>query len=66
MQGILTQREKRSLFQRTGVIVAVAALAILGNAYGAFAMFHRFTHESTDDAFIDVHFVTVAPKIAVT
>src|SRR5438128_10070752 len=27
-------------------------------------MFHSFTHESTDDAFIDVHFVSVAPKIA--
>src|SRR6267378_1814672 len=56
--------KKRSLFQRPGVIVAVAALAILGIAYGAFAMFHSFTHESTDDAFIDVHFVSVAPKIA--
>jgi membrane fusion protein (multidrug efflux system) len=27
-------------------------------------MFHSFTHEITDDAFIDVHFVSVAPKIA--
>ena len=27
-------------------------------------MFHSFTHETTDDAFIDVHFVSVAPKIA--
>src|SRR5207244_672319 len=58
------EEKKRSLFQRPGVIVAVAALAILGIAYGAFAMFHSFTHESTDDAFIDVHFVSVAPKIA--
>jgi membrane fusion protein, multidrug efflux system len=56
--------KRRSLFQRPAIIVAVAALAILGIAYGAFAMFHSFTHESTDDAFIDVHFVSVAPKIA--
>ena len=30
----------------------------------AFVLVHSFTHESTDDAFIDVHFVSVAPKIA--
>jgi membrane fusion protein, multidrug efflux system len=59
-----TKEKKRSLFQRPGVIVAVAVLAILGIAYGAFALFHSFTHATTDDAFIDVHFVSVAPKIA--
>src|SRR5947207_15166802 len=58
------EEKKRSLFRRPGVIVAAAALTIAGIAYGAFAMFHSFTHESTDDAFIDVHFVSVAPKIA--
>src|SRR5882672_4093771 len=57
------EEKKRSLFRRPGVIVA-AALAMVGIAYGAFAIFHSFTHESTDDAFIDVHFVSVAPKIA--
>src|ERR1700757_4182874 len=56
--------KKRSLFRRPGVIVAAAALAIAGIGSGAFAMFHSFTHETTDDAFIDVHFVSVAPKIA--
>src|SRR5438046_198081 len=58
------EEKKRSLFRRPGVIVAGAALAIAGIGYGAFAMFHSFTHETTDDAFIDVHFVSVAPKIA--
>src|SRR5690349_20226754 len=62
--GSSGKQGKRSLFRRPGVIVAIAALAILGIGYGAFAMFHSFTHESTDDAFIDVHFVSVAPKIA--
>jgi len=56
--------KKRSLFRRPGVIVAAAALAILGIGYGAFAMFHSFTHESTDDAFVDVHTVSMAPKVA--
>jgi len=27
-------------------------------------MFHSFTHETTDDAFVDVHTVSVAPKVA--
>jgi membrane fusion protein (multidrug efflux system) len=58
------EQKKRSLFHRPGVIVAAAALALVGIGYGAFAMFHSFTHETTDDAFIDVHFVSVAPKIA--
>jgi len=58
------EQSKRSLFRRPGVIVAAAALAIAGVAYGGFAMFHSFTHETTDDAFIDVHIVSVAPKVA--
>src|ERR1700719_818163 len=62
--GSSGEEKKRSLFRRPGVIVAAAALAIAGIGYGAFAMFPSFTHESTDDAFIDVHFVSVAPKIA--
>jgi membrane fusion protein (multidrug efflux system) len=60
----LVKEKKRSLFHRPSVIVIAAALAIVGIGYCAFAMFHSFTHESTDDAFIDVHFVSVAPKIA--
>jgi membrane fusion protein, multidrug efflux system len=58
------KEKKRSLFRRPAVIVAAAAVAIVGISYGGFALFHSFTHESTDDAFIDVHFVSVAPKIA--
>jgi membrane fusion protein (multidrug efflux system) len=58
------KEEKQSFLRRPSVIVAAAALAIVGIGYGAFAMFHSFTHETTDDAFIDVHFVSVAPKIA--
>ncbi|HWY39913.1 MAG TPA: HlyD family secretion protein [Chthoniobacterales bacterium] len=56
--------ERQSLFQRPGVIIAAAALAIIGIGYGAFAMFHSFTHESTDDAFVDAHMILTAPKIA--
>jgi membrane fusion protein, multidrug efflux system len=58
------KEKKQSLFRRPGVIIAVAAFAIIGISYGAFAMFHSFTHESTDDAFVDVHTVSMAPKVA--
>src|SRR4029077_2777868 len=58
------KEKKQSLFQRPGVIIAAAALAVAGIGYGGFTIFHSFTHESTDDAFVDVHTVSVAPKIA--
>src|ERR1700719_4554559 len=58
------KEKKQSLFHRPVVIIAAAAIAVVGIGYGGFAMLHSFTHESTDDAFIDVHFVSVAPKIA--
>jgi membrane fusion protein (multidrug efflux system) len=56
--------EKKSLFRRPGVIVGITALAIVGIIYGATLIFHSLTHESTDDAFVDTHVVSVAPKIA--
>jgi membrane fusion protein, multidrug efflux system len=58
------KEKKRSLFQRPGVIIGAVALAIVGIGYGGVAMFHSFTHESTDDAFVDVHTVSMAPKVA--
>ena len=35
------KKKKRSLFQRPGVIIAAAALAIVGIGYGAFAMLRK-------------------------
>lgn len=64
VNDVSRKETKRSLFRRPGVIVASAALAIVGIGYGAFAMFHSFTHESTDDAFINAHIISTAPKIA--
>lgn len=58
------QGEKKSLFRRPGVIAGITAVVILGILYGATIVFHSMTHQSTDDAFIDVHVVSVAPKIA--
>lgn len=57
-------RARQSFFQRPGVIIAAAIALVIGIVYGALAMFHSFTHESTDDAFIDSHIIAIAPKIA--
>jgi len=58
------KEKKRSVFRHPGVIIVAALLALITIGYGAFAMFHSFTHETTDDAFVDVHIVSAAPKVA--
>ena len=44
--------------------MVAAALIVAGILYAGFVLFHSFTHESTDDAFLDAHIVTIAPKVA--
>ena len=56
--------EKRSLFQRPRVIISLAAVVIVGLIFGSFAVLHSFTHETTDDAFVDAHIISMAPKVA--
>ena len=55
---------KRPFFRRRWVVIGAAILAALGIVYLATVFFHNLTHESTDDAFIDAHIVSIAPKIA--
>jgi membrane fusion protein, multidrug efflux system len=39
-------------------------VVVIGILYGATVVFHSLTHQSTDDAFVDTHVVSVAPKVA--
>ena len=55
---------KRGLLQRPVVIALLALLAIGGIFYAAVTLVHSLSHESTDDAFIDAHILSVAPKIS--
>ena len=55
---------KTPFFQRRGVVIGAAFVLVLAILYTATIFFHSLTHESTDDAFIDAHIVSVAPKIA--
>ncbi len=59
-----TPAKKRGFLQRPVVIIALAVVLIAGIAYGARALVHSLTHETTDDAFIDAHIVSIAPKIS--
>ena len=54
---------KRSFWQRRPVAV-VGTLALFGLLFwGAGYLAETFTHESTDDAFLDANFVSLAPKV---
>jgi membrane fusion protein, multidrug efflux system len=61
---VRSREGRRGLFHRPGVIIAAALLVIAGILYGGGIVFHMLTHETTDDAFIDAHTVSVAPKVA--
>lgn len=56
-------KKKIPFSKRKGVIIGAALLAILGIIYGATVLLHAMTHESTDDAFINGHVISVSPKI---
>lgn len=54
--------EKKTKKRRMVLIASAAILAAVVTS--APAMYSAYVHESTDDAFIDGHIVTVAPKVA--
>lgn len=58
------EKSKPPFFHRRGVVLGAAGLLLLALLYTATIFFHALTHESTDDAFIDAHIVSIAPKIA--
>jgi membrane fusion protein (multidrug efflux system) len=57
-------KKKSSLFRRPPIVIAAAFLVVVAIIYAATIFFHSLTHESTGDAFIDAHTVSIAPKIA--
>ncbi len=58
------EEKKTPFFRRRRLVIGVAIVLILAVAYVATLFFHNLTHESTDDAFIDAHIMSIAPKIA--
>lgn len=66
LDGAATPEEKTKtpLLHRRGVVIGAALLLVLAILYATTIFFHALTHESTDDAFIDAHIVSIAPKIA--
>jgi membrane fusion protein (multidrug efflux system) len=58
------EERKTPFFRRRRIVIGAAVALILAIAYVATIFFHSLTHESTDDAFIDAHIVSIAPKVA--
>lgn len=58
------QPENKPKFRRPLVFIIGAAVFALLLFLGAQYLLKAFTHESTDDAFLDTHFVSVAAKVA--
>lgn len=57
-------QKRRSIFQQPGVLFLLALFAVAGIFYGARQLQHAYAQESTDDAFVDAHIVSIAPKIS--
>ena len=54
----------QSWYRRRWVIAAAVVAGLVGLVIGADYLRYAMTHESTDDAFIQAHVVTVSPKVA--
>ncbi|MGI8435548.1 MAG: HlyD family secretion protein [Chthoniobacterales bacterium] len=56
--------EKIPFLKRRPVVFAIAIVAIVVIVYVATVIAHSLSHETTDDAFINAHIVSISPKIA--
>ncbi len=63
-QPLVEEKKNTPFFHRPVVVIVAAFILALGIIYTGTIFLHNLTHESTDDAFIDAHIVSVAPKIA--
>jgi membrane fusion protein, multidrug efflux system len=61
--GIASTNGKRSFWKRRPVIVIGTALVFGLLFYGVRYLALSLTHETTDDAFLDAHIVSLAPKV---
>jgi membrane fusion protein, multidrug efflux system len=61
---MVAAESKTGLLQKPIVIVLIALCAIAAIMWSATILVHSLTYESTDDAFIDAHILSVAPKIS--
>lgn len=58
------KQETEKKFRKPIVFIVGAAVLALLLFLGAEFLLNSFTHESTDDAFLDTHFVSIAAKVA--
>jgi membrane fusion protein (multidrug efflux system) len=61
--GVIPAAPTRSTRRRAIIASLVLVFLLTGFFFGARALVHAFTYESTDDAFVEGHIVAVSPKI---
>lgn len=58
------KRPKRSLWRRPKLLAAIAIVLALAAYFGVRHLIHARMYQTTDDAFVDAHVVSVSPRIA--
>lgn len=56
-------RKKRKTYQKKRVIVPIIT-AVIFLAFGIFSIIYAYHYQSTDDAYIEGHFVSIAPNVS--
>jgi len=59
-----SQAAHLAFFQKPVVILGLVIVSVFGIVYTAILLQNAFTHESTDDAFVDGRIIAIAPRVA--
>jgi membrane fusion protein (multidrug efflux system) len=63
-EAIQDDKRRRKMSRRRLLALAAAGLVVAGLAVGIPYYLHAISHESTDDAFIDCHIISISPRVA--
>jgi len=63
-ESVQSSRPPRPWYRRRGRLLLIAVVVLVLILVGAHYLRHALTHESTDDAFIEAHVVSVSPKVS--
>jgi len=63
-ESVQPSRPPRPWYRRRGRLLLIAVVVLVLILVGAHYLRHALTHESTDDAFIEAHVVSVSPKVS--
>ncbi|MBX7220030.1 MAG: HlyD family secretion protein [Blastocatellia bacterium] len=58
------EHPKPPVFRRPAVLITLLFVILGGLLFGGRAAIHAFTHETTDDAFVEGHIIAVSPRVS--